>query len=34
MVAHPAVLRQLGALWERIGGTWGGRFGDEIHFEA
>lgn len=34
MVAHPYVLRQLGALWERIGGTWGGRFGDEIHFEA
>lgn len=34
MVAPPPILRQLGAAWERIGGTWGGRFGDEIHFEA
>lgn len=24
----------LGALWERMGGKWGGRFQDEIHFEA
>lgn len=34
MVAHPYILRALGAAWEQIGGTWGGRFGDEIHFEA
>lgn len=26
--------RPLGELWERMGGRWGGRFNDEIHFEA
>lgn len=33
-VAPKRVLAQLGAIWESVGGTWGGRFGDEIHFEA
>lgn len=23
----------LGALWESVGGRWGGRFGDRIHFD-
>jgi LAS superfamily LD-carboxypeptidase LdcB len=23
-----------GALWERMGGRWGGRFGDPVHFEV
>ena len=31
---NPAILRALGAAWESIGGTWGGRFGDPIHFDA
>jgi len=30
----PPVYAQAGALWERLGGTWGGRFGDRIHFDA
>lgn len=30
---HPEVLRALGAVWERAGFTWGGRFGDPIHFD-
>lgn len=30
----PPVYRQAGELWERLGLTWGGRFGDEIHFDA
>jgi hypothetical protein len=30
----PRRYREAGALWERLGGTWGGRFGDEIHFDA
>jgi len=34
LVAHPLILRGLGRLWESMGGTWGGRFGDPIHFEA
>jgi len=34
MVAEPQVLRAFGELWESWGGTWGGRFGDPIHFEA
>jgi hypothetical protein len=34
MVAEPAILAALGELWESWGGTWGGRFGDPIHFEA
>jgi len=29
----PPVYAAAGALWERIGGTWGGRFDDEIHFD-
>jgi LAS superfamily LD-carboxypeptidase LdcB len=29
---HPAY-RQLGEIWEKAGGRWGGRFKDEIHFE-
>lgn len=31
--ASPEALRRLGAAWERIGGRWGGRFNDPIHFE-
>ena len=27
-------LRALGELWESVGGTWGGRFRDPIHFDA
>src|SRR5207244_3197192 len=27
-------LAAMGQLWESMGGRWGGRFGDEIHFEA
>lgn len=29
----PPMYDAAGQLWESIGGTWGGRFGDEIHFE-
>lgn len=32
--ADDETLRRLGAIWERAGGTWGGRFGDPIHFEG
>ena len=28
------ILEALGSLWERIGGRWGGRGGDPVHFEA
>lgn len=34
MVGDAVLLRQLGEIWERAGGRWGGRFGDPIHFEA
>lgn len=34
MVAEPQILAQLGAIWESVGGRWGGHEGDEIHFEA
>ena len=30
----PPVYSQAGAVWESIGGTWGGRFNDPIHFEV
>jgi LAS superfamily LD-carboxypeptidase LdcB len=30
----PPVYAQAGAIWERMGFTWGGRFKDEIHFDA
>lgn len=33
LVAEPAVLRRLGAIWEAAGGTWG-KEQDPIHFEA
>ena len=33
IVARPEVLRGLGLAWERLGGRWGGRFHDPIHFE-
>ena len=33
IVARPEVLRGLGLAWERLGGRWGGRFHDDIHFE-
>lgn len=32
--AHPAVLEAAGRAWESIGGRWGGRFNDPIHFEV
>lgn len=34
IVARPEVLEALGRWWESIGGRWGGRFDDPIHFEA
>lgn len=34
VVADPQILAQLGQVWESVGGTWGGRGGDPIHFEA
>jgi hypothetical protein len=33
-VAPTAILAQLGALWESVGGRWGGCCKDAIHFEA
>lgn len=30
----PPVYEAAGAFWERLGLTWGGRFGDRIHFDA
>lgn len=34
MVTSPmSALSDLGAVWEDWGGVWGGRFGDEVHFE-
>lgn len=32
-VSPPSMLTALGELWESIGGRWGGRFRDPIHFE-
>lgn len=32
--ADPATLRRLGLWWESLGGRWGGRFHDPIHFEG
>jgi len=29
----PPVYAQAGAVWERMGFTWGGRFSDPIHFD-
>lgn len=34
MVASDAELARLGRIWERMGHRWGGRFNDNIHFEA
>lgn len=34
IVARPEVLRRLGEEWERLGGRWGGRVNDPIHFDA
>ena len=34
MVGSSAALQRAGYWWERVGGRWGGRFGDPIHFEA
>src|SRR5574342_442955 len=28
-----AILEAMGKAWERVGLTWGGRFGDPIHFD-
>jgi len=33
VVTPMEALTPLGHLWERIGGRWGGRFGDPIHFD-
>ena len=30
----PPVYELAGAIWESIGGVWGGRFSDPVHFEA
>jgi LAS superfamily LD-carboxypeptidase LdcB len=30
----PPVYQDAGTIWERLGGTWGGRFKDPIHFDA
>jgi hypothetical protein len=30
---EPPVYAQAGALWERLGLTWGGRFNDQVHFD-
>lgn len=30
----PPVYADAGALWESLGLTWGGRFNDQIHFDA
>jgi LAS superfamily LD-carboxypeptidase LdcB len=30
----PPVYQAVGEVWEALGGTWGGRFGDEIHFDV
>ena|SRR2546427_7711381 len=34
VVGPIATLNAMGVLWERMGGTWGGRIGDRIHFQA
>ncbi len=34
IIADKRVLAAAGLAWERIGGRWGGRFNDDIHFEA
>lgn len=34
ILARKDVLAQAGRIWESWGGRWGGRFHDEIHFEA
>lgn len=31
---EPPVYELAGEFWESIGGTWGGRFNDPVHFEA
>ncbi len=33
-VSPKSALTDLGRAWEAIGGTWGGRFKDPIHFEV
>jgi len=33
-LSDPRYYELAGRAWEGIGGTWGGRFGDEIHFDA
>jgi len=34
IVGPSDLLRHLGEVWEAVGGRWGGRYGDPIHFEA
>ena len=31
---EPPVYAMAGQAWEAMGGTWGGRFGDEVHFDV
>lgn len=34
LVTSPNVNSALGRIWERLGGTYGGRFNDPVHFDA
>lgn len=34
MIGPPELLARAGYWWERVGGSYGGRLGDPIHFEA
>jgi len=34
VVGPTDALQRLGVIWERLGGTWGGRGRDPIHFQA
>lgn len=35
MIVSPmGALPYIGSVWEEWGGVWGGRFGDDVHFEA
>ncbi|HTD71866.1 MAG TPA: hypothetical protein VK647_15565 [Gemmatimonadales bacterium] len=33
VVADDKTLARMGGVWESVGGRWGGRFDDPIHFE-
>lgn len=34
MMLDPPVYEAAGRAWERLGGRWGGRFDDPVHFDA